>query len=76
MLEYTETSVGTYDKKIIKDNLYKSNIPVSSELVKKHWENACMSLKRTLMLLRRTEKIHIHPCMQDWEKKNNQMVQS
>lgn len=75
MLEYTETSVRTDDKKFIKDNLYKSNILVNSDLVQKHSENACMSLKITLMLLCRTEKVHIHPCVHGWEK-NNQTVQS
>lgn len=73
MLEYTETSVAAYDKKVIKDDLYKSNIPVNSELVQKHSENACRSLKITLAGQRK----YIHTCMHDWEKKkNNQMVQS
>lgn len=48
MLEYTETSAGAYDKKLIKDDLYKSNTPVNSELVQKRSENACRSLKNTL----------------------------
>lgn len=48
MLEYTETSAGAYDKKLIKDDLYKSNTPVNSELVQKQSENACRSLKNTL----------------------------
>lgn len=48
MLEYTETSAGAYDKKLIKDDPYKSNIPVNSELVQKRSENACRSLKNTL----------------------------
>lgn len=77
MLEYTETSVGAYDKKLIKDDLYKSSILVNSELVEKHSENACRSLKITLTALHRTEKVHLHTHMHDWDKKkNNQMVQS
>lgn len=71
MLEYTETSVGAYDKKVIKDDLYKSNIPVNSELVQNHSENASRALKITLASLCRTEKVHIHACMHDWEKKKN-----
>lgn len=35
MLEYTETSVGEYDKNLIKDDLYTSNTAVNGALVQK-----------------------------------------
>lgn len=65
MLEYTETSAGAYDKKLIKDDLYKSNTPVNSELVHKQSENACKSLKNTLEVVMQ-DRESTHSYMYAW----------
>jgi len=76
MLEYTETSVGAYDKNLIKDDLYKSNTPVNGALVQKHSENDWRSLKNNLeVIMHYRESAHMYTY--DWEKqKYIQTVQS
>lgn len=61
MLEYTETSVGAYDKNLIKDDLYTSNTPVNGALVQKHSENAWRSLKNNLdVVMYNRERAHMY----------------
>lgn len=48
MPEYTKTSVGAYDKKPIKEDLYTSNSLLNGAPVQKHSQNAWRSLKNNL----------------------------
>lgn len=51
MPEYTETSVGAYDKNLIKDDLYTSKALLNGGLLQKHSENAPRSLKNKLEVI-------------------------
>lgn len=71
MLEYTETSVGAYDKNLIKDDLYTSKAPVNGGLLQKHSENAQRSSKNKLVVIMHNRECAHRGCMHDWEKKEN-----
>lgn len=74
MLEYTETSVGAYDKNLIKDDLYTSNTPVNGALVQKHSENAWRSLKNNLEVVthnRESAHTYVYAWLGEEEKHPN-----